>query len=328
MADKNIIQSRLLTGARYRFSVQENRIVFRIMEAAQSSLKGLKLSDGIRYQANLFGDIDFEMPLSAFIPEDVSIPTSEAATALRSLFKKDIEINTANEWFICSYIERPHIDKNTGICKFRVSAPIWQAFLDFSKGFDTYFLNVAMSFSSSYSMRWYQLLASNEKPITYSVDWIRKTFQLGNKYTAYKDLRNKVIDVAIDEINEKSDVHITYTELFDGVGRGRKSVKALTFTTSRKRPADEIENMQKIMRKRNYTVRGLIDNRVVDYLQNTFFFSDKELIANAKHIYAAQQRLSWEGLIDKLAALRADCRQARSPKGYVITSLKNCLLNA
>jgi len=328
--DKNIIQSRILTSARYNFSVQENRVVFRIMEAAQASLKGLKLSDGVRYQATLFGDVDFEMPLSAFIPEDINIATSEAAAALRSLFKKDIEVNTANEWFICSYIERPHIDKNTGICKFRVSAPIWQAFLDFSKGFNTYFLNVAMSFSSAYSMRWYQLLASNKKPITYPLEWIRRTFNIEKQYTRYSQLKKRVIETPIAEINEKSDVIISVEEVYDGVGRGRKSVKALKFTTMKKPSADElanIEEIQKTMRQKNYTVSGLVHPNVRNYLIDSYLFNDKELIANAKTLYLAQTRLGWEGLLDKLAALRADCRNARSPKAYVITSLKN-LLNA
>jgi len=328
--DKNIIQSRILTSAHYNFSVQENRVVFRIMEAAQSTLKGLKLENGVRYQANLFGDMDFEMPLSAFIPESTNIATSEAAAALRSLFKKDIEVNTANEWFICSYIERPHIDKNTGLCKFRVNARIWQAFLDFSKGFNTYFLNVAMSFNSAYSMRWYQLLASNKKPITYPLEWIRLTFDLKDKYKNYNDLKKKVIVAPLAEINEKSDVIISFEEVFDGVGRGRKSVKALKFTTMKKPSSDELANIEEIqttMRKNNYTVSGLVHPNVRSYLIDSYLFSDNELISNAKTLYLAQSRLGWEGLLDKLAALRAECRKARSPKAYVITSLKN-LLNA
>lgn len=326
MAEKNIIQSHVLTAAKYDFSIQEKRIIYRIMECAQAKLKGLKL-EGLRYTETLFGDADLEMPLAKVFPEGVEPHLSEAKAGFKALQQKTIEVQDGKTWQCFNYIERAKVKEDTTICSFRVAEPIWKAFMDFSKGFDTYRLNIAMSYVSAYSMRWYELLANNTSPITYSIEWIRSTFQLGDKYKTYKDLRKRVIDSAISEINEKSDVYITYTELLDGVGRGRKSVKSLTFTTTRKRSVDEIEEIQKVMRQKNYTVRGLIDHRVVDYLQNTFFFSNKELIANAKHIYAAQQRLTWEGLLDKLSALRADCRNARSPKAYVITSLKN-LLNA
>lgn len=324
MCDKLVIQSHLLTAARYDFSIQEKRIVYRIMESAQAQLKGLKLEGVCRVEEKW--STTLQMPLAKIFPEGVKVHLDEAKKAFDDLMKKVIHIQTGDTWQAYHYIDWVKIEEDTNVCAFRITADIWKAFMDFTRGFDTYRLGIAMSYVSTYSMRWYELLANNENPITYSIDWIKTTFKIEGKYDKYNMFKQRVIDTPIKEINDKSDVVITYTEVFANAGkRGRKAVKAITFTTKPKATTDQIAEIQKILRMNSYKAYGLINKNVIDYLQNHFGYTDKEIISQARLLYRAEQALTWEGLIDKLQLVREECREhgARNNKGYVVNSLKN-----
>ena len=45
--NKNVIQSYMLTAARYDFSVYEKRILYRLVELAQAELQGKDLWNGL-----------------------------------------------------------------------------------------------------------------------------------------------------------------------------------------------------------------------------------------------------------------------------------------
>ena len=316
--DKNIIQSRILTNARYDYNVHEKRVLYRIMEAAQNELKGIRLSGRINVDTTLFGDKEIRFALNSFTPNGEEPQYAEIKKALKSLFDKSIYIEREDgSWKYIHYIDSVELDKGRENYKLKVNKDIWQAFLDFSKGYGTYFLNTAMSFSSTYSMRFYELLHNNIKPITYEVGWIREWLQLGSKYQKFDHFRAKIIDSPIAEINEKSDIVVTYSFVTEKVGKGRPKVTGVTFTTTRKN-TDEVDEIKKTTKN----ARGLVDNRVLEYLKNTYLFSDAELKNNTSLLRAKCMEYGWENVIDKLAEIKENARNARNPKGYVIGVLK------
>jgi len=315
--DKKIIQSRVLTQAKYNFTIDEKRIIYRIMEAAQNSLKGTHLHG--KLDINLLGDAELTFGLSEFIPEGVERNNAEIKKALFSLNDKAIFLEDKDgSWCRFHYIEYPKFDKKTDKYHFTVYKPLWEAFLDFTKGYNTYFLKTAMSFSSSYSMRWYELLGNNTNPITYKIDRIKELFMITDKYKQYNDFLRRVIDSPIAEINEKSDIVVTYSFVTERISKGRPKVTGVTFTTTRKN-TDEVDDLKKMTK----SARGLVDNRVLEYLKNTYLFSDAELKNNTSLLRAKCLEYGWENVIDKLAEIKENARNARNPKGYVIGFLKN-----
>lgn len=316
--DKNIIQSRILTNARYDYNVHEKRVLYRIMEAAQNELKGIRLSGRINVDTTLFGDKEIRFALNSFTPNGEEPHYAEIKKALKSLFDKSIYIEREDgSWKYLHYIDSVELDKGRENYKLKVNKDIWQAFLDFSKGYGTYFLNTAMSFSSTYSMRFYELLHNNIKPITYEINWIREWLQLESKYPLFANFKQKVIDTPIAEINEKSDIVVTYSFVTEKVGKGRPKVTGVTFTTTRKN-TDEVDEIKKTTKN----ARGLVDNRVLEYLKNTYLFSDAELKNNTSLLRAKCMEYGWENVIDKLAKIKENARNARNPKGYVIGVLR------
>ena len=84
-----------------------------------------------------------------------------------------------------------------------------------------------MGFSSWYSFRLYDLLKSQafkKEEILIELDWLRTILDIENKYSSFKDLRVRVIEPAIEEINEHSDIKVSYNTKTEG-----RKVVALTF---------------------------------------------------------------------------------------------------
>lgn len=70
--NKDVIQSYMLTSARYDFSVYEKRIMYRLVELAQEELQGKKMVElvGTSVETNMFGDKDITMPVRAILANE------------------------------------------------------------------------------------------------------------------------------------------------------------------------------------------------------------------------------------------------------------------
>ena len=81
-----------------------------------------------------------------------------------------------------------------------------------SKEFTKYKLKHVARFESVYSIRLYELLvqwsAVGQREI--KVEWLKKQFQVGDKYDRLGDLKKRVIDPAVAEINVHSNLWVKY----------------------------------------------------------------------------------------------------------------------
>ena len=64
--NKELVQSYILTTAKYDYNVYEKRILYRIIELMQELTEGKKLNERYNVQNNLFGDVDIQMPTKRF----------------------------------------------------------------------------------------------------------------------------------------------------------------------------------------------------------------------------------------------------------------------
>ncbi len=92
--------------------------------------------------------------------------------------------------------------------------------------FTSYNLRQVAGFSSFYSHRVYELLVQypkNRERIV-PVAWLRAHFQLKDQYTRILDLKKRVIDPAMKDINEHTDLAVSYTQTKRG-----KTIEAFVF---------------------------------------------------------------------------------------------------
>ena len=85
--NKEVLQSYILTTAKYDFSVYEKRILYRIIELNQNLIEGKKLSDRYQVNSTLFKSKEYVMPISAFLTTEDS-KTDKNHSRIKKALKK------------------------------------------------------------------------------------------------------------------------------------------------------------------------------------------------------------------------------------------------
>jgi plasmid replication initiation protein len=217
----DVIQSYILTTARYDYTKQEKRILYKIIEILQPLVKGKKLNQEYDVQNGLFGSYTITFPIKALQKNEDGTNHEQVKKALKSLRSKTLEIEDAEKWGVYGIIEMPEIIKNVGNVKITLTEPIIKAFLNFSKGFRKYELATAFKMDSVYSMRLYELISNKDTPIYYNIEELKKMLMVEKKYKQINDFTKRVIDVAKKELDEKS----PYTFDYEKIKEGRKYTK-------------------------------------------------------------------------------------------------------
>ncbi|PVX43761.1 replication initiation protein [Hallella colorans] len=324
--NKNVIQSYMLTTARYDFSVYEKRILYRLVELAQAELQGKNFAEwiGMKVETNLFGDKDITMPVRYILANEEDNNYTKAKKAFKAMSNRTIEQTKGNVWYLDHMLERVRVNLGTGVAKFRVSPNVWNIVLDFTKGYRKYELKTTMQFKSVYSMRFYELLSGQNKPLNYSIDEIRKMFSIEKKLKKIDRLESVVFEVAQKELDENSPYSFTW-EREEVASRGRNGKKVVGYTFY---PKYIQKNRDQELEKRELTAKvgnitgpyGMLKKEVSDYLLYNMNMTKEEINANKNLFLTAQKELP--NLVDELANLKERAAKNGKGIGWIINGLK------
>lgn len=314
--NKEIIQSYILTTAKYDFSVYEKRILYRIIELNQNLIEGKKLNEKYIVDSNNQGDITYTLPISLFLKDDDKSNHKEVKKALENLKKKELTYEDDKIWASLSIIANPKIMKYSEKVTFTIDKMINDALINFSKGFKKYELKVAMEFESTYSMRFYELFSHQKTPINYSIDDLKEMFKVSDKYKLTANFINKVIVPAKKELDKSS----PYTFSYDQIKTGRK-ITGIRFIPIYQ-PQFEDDEIKKQRLNKQISNRWFIPKNVEDYLKYNFDYTDNELKNNLNLFENLYNNLSEESLLDFLSELREPSAYATNRKAFIIGALK------
>jgi len=139
-----------------------------------------------------------------------------------------------DDWLTCGFINYAHIKK--GIAEIQVSHKLMPFLVELSSQYTAYSLHVAMSLKSKWSQRMYELCQKwqGTDGFRISVDDLRQSFMLEEKYNRYALLNERVLQVAKRELKDlydlgQCDVYFEYTEERKG-----RTVEMLRFKLFRK----------------------------------------------------------------------------------------------
>lgn len=208
--NKDIIQSYILTTAKYDFSVYEKRILYRLVELIQAEFEKKKLNIKYTIEENLWGNKKFTMPIKHFLKSHDDKNYERIKKAFKDLEDKVFEYEDDEIWETIRIVYKPYINKRSESIIFEIAPKIYNALLDFSKEFRQYELEIAMSFKSIYSMRFYQLISNKKDPVSYSIDELKEMFKIQEKYNVISAFRRRIIEPSQNELNEKSPYTFTY----------------------------------------------------------------------------------------------------------------------
>lgn len=306
---KEVIQSYIMTTARYDYSADEKRILLKLVETWQHILEGKTLRG--RVEPTLFGDYSLEFPLSYFVPDNQT-NYERIKKAFRALNEKKFEYEDDELWEIIRIIEKPKIEKRQNV-RFDLNAKVVDCFLNFTKGFRRFELEVSLSFSSVYAMRLYELLSGQTEPLTYSIEKLKEMFYIQGKYKQINDFIKRVIEPAKQELDEKSPYSFDYK--INKTGRKFTSITFYPIYQSQFRNEDlETKNLQK-----QSALFWVLDRNTKDYLRNGFGFTPAEIKQNMSLFEKAVKSID---LIGFMAKVKPKANRANNPKGYLINAIK------
>lgn len=324
----NVCQSFIMTTAHYKFSIDEKRIIYRLVEIAQSEIKGIKLKDNLcplYRQSTLFDGMEITFPITAVldvVTEDGSTSKhyDRIKNALDSLEEKKIyfEDKDGSSWTKERFIYRPKCHK--GMASFIVSGWFWDLILDFSKGYTKYELFTAMRLKSPYSMRFYEIMSGNKIPYTLTIDQMRDMFGLGDKYSRPASIRERIIEPAKKELDAVAPYSFDVKEERNG---DKKTSPIIAFTFIPRRNEDnQDKELQKIERQSKLTARNLIGSEIYETLRYTYGFKPEEISRNKKTIDEGKEVIP--GFIEFLNDIQYNSRydEVENKKGYVIMAIK------
>jgi plasmid replication initiation protein len=312
-----VIQSYIITSARYKFTAYEKRVLYRIIEILQSELNGVPLNEGYKIDKNLFDDRKFTIPVSAFLNGENDKNHSLVKKALMDLRDKAFEYEDASTWRYLGIIERPIIDKYSEFAHFTVTPMLYEAFLNFAKGFKKYELTTAFKFESVYAMRFYEMFYSQKSPISYSVQSLKEMFMLTDKYVGRpSDFVKNVVDVAKKELDKHSPYSFDYRTNIDmGEGRKIEIIKFYPTITDNTDPALEKEKL-----KTKTSPHWELERRVIDYLKQALDFQDNDIKNNINLLVKAYEKFD---LLGFLSEKKSVIMSKNAPVGYAISCMKN-----
>jgi plasmid replication initiation protein len=240
--------------------------------------------------------------------------------AANSLVRKVVEWDDkeGKTWYCTALIYNVKLTKGSGIMKFDVSDWVWDMMLDFSKGFRKYELVTAMKFKSPYTMRFYELMSGQQRPLYLSLKELREMFGVQDKYKRPAMIRARIIDPAKKELDETSPYSFFPKEERDGDKKTSKITGYTFFPVFHEHNQDK--KLQKAEQQSKVTARFQLDDQIYDYLHHSFGFQSQEINKNKTTFIEGQNCIP--DFMGFLCELKAASRFADNPKGYVINAIK------
>lgn len=309
---RQVVQSYIATTAMYDFNVYEKRVMYNLVRLAQSQIEGVVLTDNLhKICHDMKGYVHVTLPLSDLLADEEDKNHRRVKDALKSLHRKTFEYLDDDVWECISIIALPKIALHSRQVSFIVDSRVWDVLLDFSRGFSRYDIEVAFRLESCYSMRFYELMACQKEPITYSIDALRRIFKLEDKYAFTKDFIKRVVESSKIELDQKSPVSFTYAPVKDG-----KRITQLIFFPVRFNGQDSSDDDHRmILRKYGSSAVLTADER--RFLEE-IGFNESGINNNLSLFMDCQRNLDF---IYELALIKGKCRTKKNPCGWCIRTL-------
>ncbi len=333
------------------WSIFAERLLLRLVELTQQQIAGLNFRSGEDLRP-LNPDYSFaqeegsqylrvSMPISDILPSREFKNYKYAFEAIKTLQRQVIswsevqrdangnvilgkDGNAKMKYVSVQVLGRVEMDANArGRMTMLVDKDIWKRMLDFSKGFRAIDLEVALRLHSKNSLRFYELMARQDRNLQFSVDELRSIFGTGDRYGRVFDFINRVIDPAKKELDSCSPYSFDYK--INRANRSPKSrVVSITLIPIHQMQFDRITNIKGVD-----PVFVMLPDDVRTFLRKKLNFEWKEINNNIEVFNTAYVRMKENGLslYDFLLKLHESIlrNHVDNWQGYVINALKQHL---
>ena len=174
--------------------------------------------------------------------------------------------------------------------------------------FTKYLLEQTAAMDSNYSVRLYELLVQwkqAKKTPVFELEKFRGQLGLeSEEYQTMSNFKKRVLNLAVEEINEKSDIKISYEQVKKG--RVITGFKFKVLTKNHPKNTGQDSNIRDVNTADMFTVDGLNDNQLGRIARNPSFVADYNHIVSSTSP-AGQDPKAWE--FEMINRLKKDASQ-------------------
>lgn len=219
--DKNqVVKSNQVIEASYQLSAVEQRIV---LAAISRIPKNQTITDDELYPVSVN-----ELQLLGVHEKTAYRDLKEG---INRLYERSINLSVDDKSIKMRWVQEVQFLDSQSVIGIRFSKPILPFISNLSREFTKYALSDIAGINSGYGIRIYELLVQYRQigKREISVDTLRTMLELGKKYPLFADFKKRVIDTAVDQINEYSPLRVTYEQKKTG-----RKVTHITFSFKEK----------------------------------------------------------------------------------------------
>lgn len=210
----------LIQRSRFNLSLQEQKIILYLISHITPFDQEFKL-----YEFNI---LDFCKVCG--IDPDGGKNYRDIKAAIKTIADQSVWVQLdEDEETLLRWIEKPYINKNSGTIKIRLDEDMKPYLLNLRKNFTSYELIFTLRFKSKYTIRLYELIKSihyrqlEEYERIFPLDELKRIMG-AETYKTYQTFKTRALKMAVNEINEYSDIALQYIPLKKG-----KAVQAIKF---------------------------------------------------------------------------------------------------
>lgn len=207
-----VVKSNRIVEASYRLTLNEQRIILYSICRAREEQKGL------------FPDLPVTITAETFARQFPSIDKSNVYSqlkdAMNALYARSVTIHDTDPETAMPRVretrwlsEKAYID-GAGHVQIVFTPAVIQHITRLEAEFTSYQLEKVGNMTSSYAIRIYEMLAQYREIRTRELNlrWLRGALQIeSHEYKLTADFTRKVLDAAVKQINEHSDLKVSYT---------------------------------------------------------------------------------------------------------------------
>lgn len=202
-------QPNALTQSASSMTLIEKRLMYHVINQLDNRLEGI--------QENLFHDKEFTFPLSVLGATTNYAQTRAALLKLNTRQIKVLDNALTRELDVIVPFPHVKINKGGGSVTVTLYSKAVPYFCELKRGFTKYDFMTIICFTSVYSQKLYEHFCSwkNKGKWDPSIEGLKTSLDAEN-YKTYKDFRVRCLEPAIAEINEKSELSVSWSAVKTG----------------------------------------------------------------------------------------------------------------
>lgn len=234
-----VVKTHKLNTAIYSLSLSEVRLMQLAIIDARETGNGLTSEKPLRISASRYAE---RFDVTTDTAYQIILKAEKSLMKRQFQFLSDRGNNAYSNW-----LQEVEYIRNEGAIEILFTSRVVKEItrIDVYKDFfSAYQLEKIVSLNSVYSVRLYELLvqwkAAKKTPV-FELDIFRAQMGLEeNQYSTMSNFKNRVLDFSVNEINMKTDLNVSYTQIKKG-----RTIVGLTFTVHEKtknKPRKEIDD--------------------------------------------------------------------------------------